>query len=500
VFRQGISVTNTRIVFIAFFLAAGALPARAQEQDPSDADLRARISELEKQVRALTERLSESTLSESTLSGPTPPASLDERVEAFDQNLRILERKLEIEREAATTQSKVAPAIGASRDGFQLRSADGSFQLRLRGLVQSDGRFFVDDSAEIAPDTFALRRVRPILDATVYKVFDLRLMPDFGGGTTVLQDAYVDLRFTPALRVRGGKFKSPFGLERLVSASELLFLERATPTAVAPNRDVGFMVHGDVFKGDLSYAIGAFDGVVDGGSTDVDDRDGKDLVTRLFAHPFRQGGREAVKGLGIGVAGSYGKQNGSAATPSLALYRTTGQQTFFRYRSDGTAAGTVFADGTRYRWSAQGYYYYGPLGVLAEQVVSSQRVRRDLSAATLETTAWQLAGSWVLTGEEASYRSVTPKFAFDRATGKWGAFEITARYHQLTPDKNAFPLFANVQVAAERARAWTGGLNWYLNRNIKIVLDYEQTHFDGGAVIGDRPTERGVFSRLQFSF
>jgi len=487
-FRYGHSVISGRIALLVILLTSISVPARGQDQMPSDADLRARIAELEHQVRLLTERLN----------GPTAP--VDEGFDAFDQSLRILERKLEIEREAAAAQSKTAPAIGAGRDGFQLRSADGSFQLRLRGLAQSDGRFFVDDSTEIAPDTFTMRRVRPILEATVYKVFDLRLMPDFGGGTTVVQDAYIDLRFTPALRVRGGKFKSPFGLERLVSASDLLFLERATPTSVAPNRDVGIMVHGDVLKGDLSYAIGAFDGVVDGGSTDVDDRDGKDVVARLFAHPFRRGSRDALKGLGIGVAGTYGKQNGSVTTPSLASYRTTGQQTFFRYRSDGTAPGTVLADGTRYRWSAQGYYYYGRFGLLAEQVFSSQEVRRDLSAARLETSAWQLAGSWVLTGEEASYRAVTPKFAFDRATGKWGAFELTARYHQLTPDKDAFPLFANVQAAAERARAWTSGLNWYLNRNIKIVLDYEQTHFDGGAVTGDRPTERGVFSRLQFSF
>jgi hypothetical protein len=84
--------------------------------------------------------------------------------------------------------------------------------------------------------------------------------------------------------------------------------------------------------------------------------------------------------------------------------------------------------------------------------------RRGISAATLETNALQLAGSWVLTGEAASSRAVTPKNAFDRATGKWGAFEVTARHHQLTPDKDAFPLFANVQTAAERARAWTGCL------------------------------------------
>jgi phosphate-selective porin OprO/OprP len=207
-----------------------------------------------------------------------------------------------------------------------------------------------------------------------------------------------------------------------------------------------------------------------------------------------------LKGLGVGAAVSIGEQNGSTASAALPAYRTPGQQVFFRYRSDGTAAGTTVANGTRSRWSAQGYYYSGRLGVLAEQVFSSQDVRRGTTAAQLDTNAWQIAGSWVLTGEAASYRGVTPRQAFDRGAGTWGAFEITARYHQLTPDDEAFPFFANPASAAAKANAIGTGLNWYLNRNVKVVLQYEDTQFEGGAPNGDRPAERVVFTRLQFAF
>ncbi len=384
--------------------------------------------------------------------------------------------------------------------GFQFTTPDGQFQLRLRGLIHSDGRFYPNDDSDVAADVFTLRRVRPIVEATVYRIFDLRLTPDFGGGTAVLQDAYLDLRFAPALRVRAGKFKSPFGLERLASASDMLFIERASPTALAPNRDVGLMVHGDVLRGDLAYAIALVDGAIDGGSTDGDDADSKDVVGRVFVQPFRRGTHQRLKGLGVGAAVSIGEQNGSTASAALPAYRTPGQQVFFRYRSDGTAAGTTVANGTRSRWSAQGYYYSGRLGVLAEQVFSSQDVRRGTTAAQLDTNAWQIAGSWVLTGEAASYRGVTPRQAFDRGAGTWGAFEITARYHQLTPDDEAFPFFANPASAAAKANAIGTGLNWYLNRNVKVVLQYEDTQFEGGAPNGDRPAERVVFTRLQFAF
>jgi phosphate-selective porin OprO/OprP len=260
------------------------------------------------------------------------------------------------------------------------------------------------------------------------------------------------------------------------------------------------MVHGDIVRGDLSYAIALVDGAVDGGSTDGDDADSKDVVGRVFVQPFRRGTHDRLRGLGVGAAVSFGEQNGSAASAALPAYRTSGQQVFFRYRGDGTVAGTTVADGTRSRWSAQGYYYSGRLGVLAEQVFSAQDVRRGTSTARLDTNAWQIAGSWVLTGEAASYRGVTPRQPFDRSAGTWGAFEITARYHQLTPDDDAFPIFANPVSAATKARAIAAGLNWFLNRNVKVVLQYEDTQFEGGAPTGDRPAERGVFTRLQFAF
>jgi phosphate-selective porin OprO/OprP len=366
--------------------------------------------------------------------------------------------------------------------------------------MQSDGRFFIDDRSAQAADTFLLRRVRPILDGTVFRFVDFRLMPDFGGGTTVLQDAYVDLRFHPFARVRVGKQKQPFGLERLVSASALPFIERALPTAVAGNRDIGVMLYGDGPRNRVSYWAGLFNGVADGASADVDDRDGKDVVGRVMVHPFRGTRHARVEGLGAGFAASYGSERRGVAAPGLPTYRSSGQQTFFRYRGDGTAAGTVLADGTRYRLSAQGYLYTGRLGLLAEQVFSSQSLRRENASGRMGTGSWQAMATWVLTGERASASGLTPRAAFEPSAGRLGAVELTARYHQLTADRDAFPAFADPLTAARAARAWTTGVNWYLNRSVKVTADYEQTRFTGGAPVGDRPTEHDVLTRVQLAF
>ncbi|HEY0513744.1 MAG TPA: porin [Thermoanaerobaculia bacterium] len=430
---------------------------------------------------------------------PPTPSSVDDRLQELDQKIRVLDRKIEIDQEAAADKAKAAGQAVAGREGFSLRSADGNYVLRLRGYVQLDGRFWVGDKEKPQVETFLLRRVRPIFEGTVYKIFDFRVIPDFGAGQTVLQDAYMEGRFSPAFRVRAGKFKPPVGLERLQSATDLLFVERALPTNLVPNRDLGVQIGGDLAGGTVSYALGVFNGVPDGGSADADTNNGKDVAGRLFFQPF-VAGSGPLKSLGFGVSASQGNQNGTPASPNLAPYKTPGQQNFFTYRSDATAAGTTLADGTRSRLSPQGYFYSGPFGLLAEYVISRQEVRHDAAAARLENKSWQVAGSWVIAGGEASHRGVVPKTVFDPAAHTWGTFEIAVRYSELEVDRAAFPVFASPASSARSAKAWAGGLNWYLNRNLRLLFDYETTRFQGGAATGDREKENIFFSRFQIVF
>ena len=97
-------------------------------------------------------------------------------------------------------------------------------------------------------------------------------------------------------------------------------------------------------------------------------------------------------------------------------------------------------------------------------------------------------------------KALVPRKPFDQSKGSWGAFEIVARLNALTIDDDTFPVFANLDVAAQSATAAGVGLNWYVNRAVKISADYELTKFDGGAVSADRGDEHSVFTRIQFSF
>jgi phosphate-selective porin OprO/OprP len=54
--------------------------------------------------------------------------------------------------------------------------------------------------------------------------------------------------------------------------------------------------------------------------------------------------------------------------------------------------------------------------------------------------------------------------------------------------------------SGEALDSWGAGVNWYINRNLKLVLDYDQTQFDGGARNADRKTEKVFGQRLQISY
>ncbi len=45
-----------------------------------------------------------------------------------------------------------------------------------------------------------------------------------------------------------------------------------------------------------------------------------------------------------------------------------------------------------------------------------------------------------------------------------------------------------------------GGANWYLNRLVRISLDYGVTGFEGGATAGNRLNERVILLRFQINF
>ena len=242
--------------------------------------LKQAIHELDQKVQALEQRRA-----------AEQPATTDnskEQLQALDQKVRVLERLRENDQEAAATVAKAQPKISLGAGGFTLASADTNFAISLRGLVQLDSRTFFADQ-NLVNSGFLLRRARPIITGTLFHDFDFNFTPDFGGSTVQIQDAYLNYRYNPALQLQAGKFKSPVGLEQLQSDPVTTFNERSLVTDLVPNRDLGVDLHGDLFGGAASYAVGIFDGVSDysGTTVNADSDNDKAFAGRVFLQPWK---------------------------------------------------------------------------------------------------------------------------------------------------------------------------------------------------------------------
>lgn len=528
----------------AMALASGLGPNQADAvvSDEQYRALERRLWQLEKRLEQSEARAPEGkATADRGLAAPAPTAAGvadNPEIKQLKQKVNLLERKVEVDKEVQEAKwLKLPKSVELGTQGLKVVSQDEKFIMYLRALIQADGSYFMDDHYQAAAtngdtyaDKFYLRRVRPILEGTVWRYFDYRIMPDFGMGTTRLFDAYADFRYFREASVTAGKFKAPVSLERLQSASALAFIERAYPTQLAPNRDVGVMLHGEFDRPDypthfgnlernqtlqgnfplymypdfINYQIGLFDGSRNNGSIDSDTNDSKEVQGRIFAHPFLHSGFEPLEGLGLGIAGTWGQPN----SDRLSNYQSPGLNNIFVYNN------AARADGTQYRVYPQMYWIFGPFQFVGEYALSSldvanQAVVRgaDINKAEVNQTdqAWNATISYLLTGEENVFwrqgikprhefdplYGLRPDRPFDPTEGHWGAFQVAARFTTIDFDKDIFrnigtaaaPVypFADPRFSVSRATTWALGVNWWLNSNVKLMANYSQTSYNDGA-------------------
>lgn len=469
------------LYFLPLMLAGGfvfAAPVLAQSIASND-DLRKEVAELKSEVAELE--------------------SENLRLRALKDKGDGLDRAVASQSDAARKKELSQPTVTAGPNGFGLASPDGNYQFRIGGWLQADGRFY-NTGTKPNGSNFLIRRARPYLEGTLDRFYDFRLMADFGQGKTAIEDAFADIHYWDAFRMRAGKFKEPVGLERLQNDRYLMFAERALTVNLVPDRDLGVAAHGELFAQTLEYEFGIFNGVPDDtAAADIGNNDARDFAGRVFVHPFADSRYAFASKLGLGVAGTYG----SGRTVTLDTYKTAGQTTFFTYNKN------VRASGERFRLAPQLDYYQGPVGFQTEFVENAQQVElaQPKSAGVrphlLTNQAWQIAGSYLLTGEAAQYAApVVPDHPFSPFGAGLGAWELAARVDALTVDSDAFKDgLADPAASSRQAFEWMLGVNWYLSESLKVQLDYERTSFAGGAPGGrDREVESAVLSELQAAF
>jgi phosphate-selective porin OprO and OprP len=278
---------------------------------------------------------------------------------------------------------------------------------------------------------------------------------------TAWRDVYARARVTRALSIQAGRFKLPFGYEELTGETDLDFIYRSLASRVlAPGRDAGVMLDGRLGARRIEYAVGYFTRDGDNGRTSQTEG-GRDAVAgRVTIAPFASSKATTPLTVGVSVARSH-------LDDELGLRGRT-------VLGDGIFFDRSYVSGTRQRIGLDASWARGPASASGEYIWDGdQRLGIGFDGErvpTIRASAWYAAGTWALTGERKHGR-LLPQHDF--LEGGLGAFELVARYdtlrfHDASYPGTGFGFPASSSLSANSDRATTAGLNWYLNRYVKV--------------------------------
>ncbi len=395
---------------------------------------------------------------------------------------------------AGATQASAQPA-----HGLGLTSADAGDSLVVHWLVQSDAFGFVGDKPPgvTSRDTFTIGFAGLQLDATLHEMFHSSVLVDFSQSRLTLLDANVEVRFAKELVLRVGKFPAPFNEERSTPKIQLPWISVSPASFLLPVRETGLELVGELDHGLVTYNAALSNGSYAGPITDNDVDSGKDVIVRLYSHPFHASGIAALEQLGIGLGASYGVHRGTLANPETPALRTYGNAVFFAFRADGTAAGTVTADGGVARVVPHLTYAYGPVAAYADYT----RERDAFGASTVGFDAASATVTVALTGERASpFGRIVVAHPIDLARGQYGGFQVVAGGGEVRVGNAAFTAgLANPATSMQRADVIGGGVNWYPTNGLGLLVDVSRTTFTAFAGAAARPAEATIYARLELS-
>jgi phosphate-selective porin OprO/OprP len=422
-------------------------------------------------------------------------------LEAQAAQLEALTQKLG----ASKASSQEAPKLAFNNSRPTVTSADGRTSFAVRANVQLDSAIYGEspdggaadyrrgsvgatanrenNGARDFSEGFYFRRARLGVEGSISRDFNYRLLLELGGsgteGPTRINDAWIAYTGLAPFTFQLGAFSPPANMDDGTTPEDLPFIERASVS-------------------EMSRALGGADGRIGLGVKASGARwmSAFTLTTRTafdaevfdsqLAAVARAGGLLATGAdynVHVGASGTYvisPADLGSSATPPRHAIRFRDRP---EIRVDSTRlidSGAIDADhasvlGMEFGANWKNLYIQG------EHFWFDIERNAPTALDDPSFSGWYLQGSWLITGESRRYNAATGSFQSPRpivpfATGSgFGAWELAARYSRV--DLNFREGLAGTAAAPGAVRGGEQsilalGVNWYLNPNFKVMMNY----------------------------
>jgi phosphate-selective porin OprO/OprP len=452
------------------------------------ADLKAMQMAMQKQMKVMYEKIEELERKEKSRLAAESPANQEKVVQ-----IPINEREeIEIERvidnyltKKEARQKLVPNSIRELTNpgspsqfnvywdkGLRFKSEDGNFKLKIGGRIMNDWGWFDEDNDILRSigdqvDGTEFRRARLYLSGEIYKNIRFKAQYDFAGGDPEFKSVYMELKKIPILgNFRVGQFKEPFSLEELTSSKYITFMERSLNNVFAPGRNTGFMLHNHALDKRITWAGGVFRNSDDFGDSEGDSttEGGYSFSGRITGLPwYKDKGKKLIHaGLSYSYQNAFENEFSFDSKPEIHL------------ADDFVDTGSFAAEFAHFL-NPELAIVYDSFSLQTEYTFADVDLENS-TGSDPHFSGFYVYGSYFLTGEHRKYDTkdgefnrVKPNKNFYWGKGM-GAIELTARYSHLDLSDEA--------IEGGKLNDFTVGINWYLNPNTRVMLNYVHADAD----------------------
>lgn len=382
--------------------------------------------------------------------------------------------------------------VVSTKGGFQIKSADGAFAFKIGGRVMWDADSYngVLTSSNDGSRRFNshLRRSRIELGGAAYNDwkfnFDVDIKDKAGAGRAQIHTIGIGYTGLSSLDLFIGRTKEPFGLEELTSSKSISSIERnyfteATDTDSQPQ----FGVRLDGKGNKLGWSIGLFN-PAGGPKKSIDGSDQIALTGRLFGAPINNDS----KTLHLGIA--FTDRN--SPQPWQTIHRSFQQKGFALDVAESGGkldSAAIVIDGDR-QWGMEGLYISGPFSL------QSEIFRKKLSGADgdpdAEVRHYYLQVTYSITGERRGYKAASGIADIIKPSSDGWAVELVGKLDNIKFDISGAP--------TEEVSGYLAGLNFYPNRNVKMMLNIIRINSKDIAANTGYDAATVISTRLQLAF
>lgn len=379
-----------------------------------------------------------------------------------------------------------------SRDGFiSFESKDKNYHLWMDNRIYLDGAHYFDNydsnltadenkakgQLDVPSQMLKLRRMRFAIKALVGDNWYGEIDFDFDGNMVDIKDAYLRRFFgepgNPWGQLRIGQFRMPQGMQQTTTSRYLKLMERASLYKFNPNRRLG--VGWAQWSKKYSVAVGLHTEEI------------RNEHDQIEGDPNYYKGdlQGATPMLGISTRAAYylinepGKLislSGGFSTRTPGLYKYPDNRIKYDAKDETKVSemeftvakvnGVKMATNINVDFAASfkslrmtGEYHYNTL-------------TREDGLSTVKFSGFYVQAAYILTGEFHPWNHREGEFTQVRAKSKAGAWEVAARYSYM--DLNDFA----ADVRGGEKGQYTVGLNYYVSRNVKFMVNYSYVDHD----------------------